>query len=106
MKEDHHEGQHDSDLSGSAYELNKSEYQDMNTKKRSLDSAADTQVTCSHCRKPFNRSESKVMPFCSVRCQQIDLGRWLDEEYGMPMEGQEDREFGLLEESELDDNTE
>lgn len=26
------------------------------------------------------------MPFCSSRCRQIDLGRWLDEGYGLPIE--------------------
>lgn len=26
------------------------------------------------------------MPFCSERCQRIDLGRWLDERYGLPYE--------------------
>lgn len=26
------------------------------------------------------------MPFCSERCRQIDLGRWLGEEYGLPLE--------------------
>ncbi|MEC7604660.1 MAG: DNA gyrase inhibitor YacG, partial [Planctomycetota bacterium] len=26
------------------------------------------------------------------RCQKIDLGRWLDEGYGLPIEGQEDFE--------------
>ena len=24
------------------------------------------------------------MPFCSERCRLVDLGRWLDERYGMP----------------------
>jgi len=27
------------------------------------------------------------MPFCSKRCQQIDLGKWLTEGYGIPYEG-------------------
>ncbi len=27
---------------------------------------------------------SLAPPFCSVRCQQIDLGRWLGEKYMMP----------------------
>jgi endogenous inhibitor of DNA gyrase (YacG/DUF329 family) len=31
------------------------------------------------------------MPFCSERCRLIDLGRWLDEEQGLPIEP-EDRE--------------
>jgi hypothetical protein len=26
------------------------------------------------------------MPFCSERCRSIDLGRWLDERYGLPAE--------------------
>jgi endogenous inhibitor of DNA gyrase (YacG/DUF329 family) len=26
------------------------------------------------------------MPFCSHRCRQIDLGRWLDEGYSVPVE--------------------
>lgn len=30
------------------------------------------------------------MPFCSRRCQLIDLKRWLDEEYGIPVENPED----------------
>jgi len=29
------------------------------------------------------------MPFCSPRCRQIDLGRWLDEGYGLPYESEE-----------------
>jgi endogenous inhibitor of DNA gyrase (YacG/DUF329 family) len=32
------------------------------------------------------------MPFCSSRCRQIDLRRWLGEEYGLPIERQEDSE--------------
>ncbi len=28
------------------------------------------------------------MPFCSRRCQQIDLGMWLNESYGLPHEGE------------------
>lgn len=27
----------------------------------------------------------KHYPFCSHRCQLIDLGRWLDEEYRVPV---------------------
>ena len=30
------------------------------------------------------------MPFCSERCRLIDLGRWLDERNGMPIEPEED----------------
>ena len=30
------------------------------------------------------------MPFCSPRCRRIDLGRWLDEGYSLPIERQEE----------------
>lgn len=48
---------------------------------------------CSLCGHPFERRESKVFPFCSVRCQQIDLGQWLEEKHGLPLDGQEDQEY-------------
>lgn len=32
------------------------------------------------------------MPFCSLRCRQIDLGRWLDEKYGLPYESEDEPE--------------
>jgi len=32
------------------------------------------------------------MPFCGRRCHQIDLGRWLNEEYGMPADLERDED--------------
>ena len=32
------------------------------------------------------RSENRAFPFCSERCQTIDLGHWLDERYRLPAE--------------------
>jgi endogenous inhibitor of DNA gyrase (YacG/DUF329 family) len=32
------------------------------------------------------------MPFCSQRCRQIDLGRWLREENSIPVEPSDDDE--------------
>jgi uncharacterized protein len=29
------------------------------------------------------------MPFCSERCRLLDLGRWLDEDYGLEFEREE-----------------
>lgn len=40
--------------------------------------------TCPIC----GRSTPQVatfLPFCSVRCQRIDLARWLDEDYRLPV---------------------
>jgi len=47
-------------------------------------------MRCSICEKQFDSEKSTSMPFCSLRCKQIDLGRWLNEDYGMPAEPSED----------------
>ena len=49
-------------------------------------------VHCPICQKQFDSEQSRSMPFCSERCRLIDLGRWLDERYGLPYEGQQQRE--------------
>jgi len=36
---------------------------------------------CPVCRKP---ADEKYKPFCSKRCADIDLGRWLNENYTIP----------------------
>jgi endogenous inhibitor of DNA gyrase (YacG/DUF329 family) len=41
-------------------------------------------MRCSICDKKFDTKKSPAMPFCSDRCRLIDLGRWLNEDYGMP----------------------
>lgn len=38
---------------------------------------------CPTCEAPAAVGE-KWFPFCSVRCQLVDLGKWLDEEYRVP----------------------
>lgn len=36
--------------------------------------------------KPGNTGGSRYRPFCSARCQRIDLGNWLGERYAVPGE--------------------
>ncbi len=36
---------------------------------------------CPTCGRP---TEARFRPFCSTRCQQLDLGRWLNESYRVP----------------------
>lgn len=48
-----------------------------------------TEVRCPTCRRLFDPERTTAMPFCSPRCKQIDLGRWLKEEYGLPIEAEE-----------------
>jgi hypothetical protein len=43
-------------------------------------------VRCPICAKQFDPNEARAMPFCSERCRQIDLGRWLREAYSVPIE--------------------
>ena len=42
-------------------------------------------------------AELPYLPFCSARCKQIDLGRWLGGAYRIPAEDQD----GLLEGEEV-----
>jgi endogenous inhibitor of DNA gyrase (YacG/DUF329 family) len=41
-------------------------------------------VRCPTCSQPFDSQASSTMPFCSDRCRQIDLGRWLKEDISIP----------------------
>ena len=42
---------------------------------------AGTRSGCPICGKP---ADPKTKPFCSVRCRQVDLNRWLSEAYHIP----------------------
>jgi endogenous inhibitor of DNA gyrase (YacG/DUF329 family) len=42
-------------------------------------------VKCPICGSPFEFEKSDAAPFCSARCRQIDLKRWLGEEYCVPV---------------------
>jgi uncharacterized protein len=45
--------------------------------------AVRIQAQCPVCGKP---ADGKHRPFCSKRCADIDLGRWLKESYRVPAE--------------------
>ena len=40
-------------------------------------------MSCPICRKP---ADPKYRPFCSRRCADVDLGRWLTGGYAIPTE--------------------
>lgn len=44
------------------------------------------------------------MPFCSFRCKTVDVARWLDESYGLPVEI--DEETAMARETESRDGKE
>ena len=41
-------------------------------------------IPCPTCEKVFEQEHSNAMPFCSKRCQQLDLGRWFNEDHSVP----------------------
>ncbi|MBX3418547.1 MAG: DNA gyrase inhibitor YacG [Pirellulaceae bacterium] len=42
-------------------------------------------LRCSRCSTPYPLG-TRFRPFCSERCQQLDLRLWLTESYGLPYE--------------------
>jgi endogenous inhibitor of DNA gyrase (YacG/DUF329 family) len=44
-------------------------------------------MTCPICRK---ETDPKYRPFCSRRCADVDLGRWLTGSYAIPVREEED----------------
>jgi endogenous inhibitor of DNA gyrase (YacG/DUF329 family) len=43
-------------------------------------------VLCPRCGKRVEWEGNPQRPFCSLPCRLIDLGRWLDERYRIPVE--------------------
>jgi endogenous inhibitor of DNA gyrase (YacG/DUF329 family) len=61
-------------------------------------------MICPTCRKPFVTETSNVLPFCSPRCKQIDLGRWLDEKFSLPIERDDEAEDPMASYPDSDDD--
>ncbi|MEA9356922.1 DNA gyrase inhibitor YacG [Bacteriovorax sp. PP10] len=49
-------------------------------------------VKCPQCATEFSYYESEFRPFCTERCQQIDLGHWFQESYTVPDKGHNPQE--------------
>ena len=43
-------------------------------------------MKCPTCGKPVEWKDNPVRPFCSERCQLVDLGKWVEGEYRVPGE--------------------
>ena len=43
-------------------------------------------MNCPTCKGPSLKVDNKVYPFCRERCQLVDLGRWISEDYRVPGE--------------------
>jgi uncharacterized protein len=57
-------------------------------------------VKCPTCRVETAWENNPHRPFCSKRCQMIDLGAWIEERYKIPGD-----DFALSLEDEDDDKT-
>ncbi len=54
-----------------------------------------SQSSCPICDKSCaTRPANPVAPFCSKRCKMIDLSRWLDGDYRMPVGAEETERSG------------
>jgi endogenous inhibitor of DNA gyrase (YacG/DUF329 family) len=56
-------------------------------------------IRCPTCRKETKWENNPYRPFCSDRCQLIDLGAWIEERYRVP--GEESK--GLLDDDDDDE---
>ncbi len=56
-----------------------------------------TIVKCPGCGRETEYEGNEFRPFCSERCQLLDLGAWADEEYALPAEGAQPNEEDLAE---------
>jgi endogenous inhibitor of DNA gyrase (YacG/DUF329 family) len=52
-------------------------------------------IQCPTCSGAFDSEHSNSMPFCSERCRQIDLGQWLNEQMGVPIDPDPDEDPGF-----------
>ena len=64
-----------------------------NSLAMTMKSDSEPAKTCPICGKPPAKPFS---PFCSKRCADIDLGRWLKGVYSIPVSEPEDTEEGEL----------
>lgn len=47
-------------------------------------------IKCAHCGKETAWENNEFRPFCSERCKTLDFGAWIDEEYVVPEEVEDD----------------
>jgi endogenous inhibitor of DNA gyrase (YacG/DUF329 family) len=73
-------------LAGQPHAVARGRFGDVQAMDQNPRPASGPQVSCPTCGARFTPEQSTAMPFCSVRCRQIDLGRWFNEEIGLPVD--------------------
>ncbi|WP_394832304.1 DNA gyrase inhibitor YacG [Pendulispora rubella] len=51
-------------------------------------------MRCPICNKTLTEAMREARPFCSSRCKQVDLGKWLNGEYAIPGTEQDSSDSG------------
>ena len=54
---------------------------------------------CPVCDATVDLATTPTVPFCSDRCRLIDLGRWLDESYTVPVTRKDDEDDEAIDET-------
>lgn len=49
-------------------------------------------MRCPICKTELTEAMRPHRPFCSARCKSIDLGKWLTEDYRIPVTEEEDED--------------
>jgi len=49
-------------------------------------------IICPICKNSTTWEENPWRPFCSERCKLLDLGKWVSEEYKIPVKTEEETE--------------
>jgi endogenous inhibitor of DNA gyrase (YacG/DUF329 family) len=63
-----------------------------------------TKVSCPNCSKEVEWSPNSLFrPFCSKKCQLIDLGEWANEEKSIPCGANKDQETIKLPDIDIED---
>ena len=59
--------------------------------------AAERAIRCRNCGSPMSEvppEQRRFFPFCSERCQLVDLGRWFNETYRVPVKPDDHEDEG------------
>lgn len=58
-------------------------------------------MRCPICKTKLTEAMRPHRPFCSARCKSIDLGKWLSEDYRIPVTSDDDEDGEGLSDEEL-----
>jgi len=47
-------------------------------------------MKCPTCGQPAKKEGNKLFPFCCERCSLVDLGKWLNEDFRVPVKEDEE----------------